>query len=351
VSEVKFVDTTLRDGQASLWAENMRTGMMLAVAENLDRAGFQAAELIAASHIKKCVRELREDPFERIRLVAKRMPRTPLRCVGTDRLSAFELTPDSVNHLWFERFAANGIRQIRISNPSNDPAGWKKAVLRAKRLGLATFLNLTYSVSPKHTDEYYARKSREGAALKPDYLCIKDPGGLLTPERTVALIQVIRREAPSFPIELHTHCTTGLGALCALEAIKLGVELIDTAVPPLAHASSNPSIFNVAHNARALSFTPVIDEGALRSIETTLTSIAKSENLPIGAPVEYDYSQYLHQVPGGMISNFHFQLKNLGMLHRVRKCWKKPFACAPISATRSWLPHFPSSLAARQRST
>ena len=176
MNDVKFVDTTLRDGQASLWAENMRTGMMLAVADQLDNAGFQAAELIAASHIKKCVRELREDPFERIRLVAKKMTRTPLRTVGTERLSAFELTPDSVNDLWFERFAAAGIRQIRISNPSNDATGWKKAVVRAKRIGLGTIVNLTYSVSPKHTEEYYARKTREAAALKPDYLCIKDPG-------------------------------------------------------------------------------------------------------------------------------------------------------------------------------
>src|SRR3970282_1900531 len=109
MSEVKFVDTTLRDGQASLWAENMRTGMMLAVADPLDNAGFQPAELIAASHIKKCARELREDPFERIRMVAEKMTKTPLRAVGTERLSAFELTPDSINDLWFERFAANGI--------------------------------------------------------------------------------------------------------------------------------------------------------------------------------------------------------------------------------------------------
>ena len=189
--------------------------------------------------------------------------------------AAFELTPDSVNDLWFERFAANGIRQIRISNPSNEPAGWKKAVVRAKRIGLATFLNLTYSVSPKHTDDYYTRKTREAAALKPDYLCIKDPGGLLTPERTIALIKVIRHAAPDFPIELHTHCTTGLGPLCALEAIKLGVELIDTAVPPLANASSNPSIFNVAQNARALGHTPVIDEQALRSVEKDLLSLSQ----------------------------------------------------------------------------
>ena len=341
MAEITFVDTTLRDGQASLWAENMRTGMMLAVADRIDNAGFQAIELIASSHIKKCVRELREDPFERMRLVAKKITRTPLRAIGSERLSAFELTPDSVNDLWFQRMVANGIKQIRISNPSNDPTGWRKSVARAKRNGLRAVLNLIYSVSPKHTDHYYARKAREAATLKPDYICLKDPGGLLTPERAAALIRIIQREAPAFPIELHVHCTTGLGPLCALEAIKLGVGIIDTSVPPLADASSNPSVFNVAQNSRALGYDPVIDETALKSVQRDLTFIARRENMPIGAPVEYDYSQYVHQVPGGMISNFRFQLQNLAMLERlpevleetirVRKELGYPIMVTPLS--------------------
>jgi oxaloacetate decarboxylase alpha subunit len=317
MSQIRFVDTTLRDGQASLWAENMRTGMMLAVADRIDNAGFDAIELIASSHIKKCVRELREDPFERMRRIAAKITRTPLRAIGAERISAFELTPDSVVDLWFERMIANGMRQLRISDPANDPAGWQKSVARAKKVGLTTILNQIYSVSPKHSNEYYARKARAAAALQPDYICLKDPGGLLTPERTRALVGVIQREAPDLPIELHVHCTTGLGPLCALEAIKLGVTLIDVSVPPLANASSNPSVFNVAQNSRALGYAPVIDEECLSPVARALTFFAKRENLPIGEPVEYDYSQYVHQVPGGMISNLRFQLKNLGLLHRL----------------------------------
>jgi oxaloacetate decarboxylase (Na+ extruding) subunit alpha len=319
MSEVRFVDTTLRDGQASLWAENMRTGMMLAVAERIDNAGFGAIELIASSHIKKCVRELKEDPFERIRLVAGKITKTPLRAIGAERISAFELTPDSIIELWFERLVVNGIKQLRISDPANDPAGWRKSVERAKRNGLGTVLNLIFSVSPKHTDEYYGRKAREAATLKPDYICLKDPGGLLTPQRTAALIRVVQQQAPGFPIELHVHCTTGLGPLCALEAVKLGVQIIDTSVPPLANASSNPSIFNVAQNARALGYSPSIDEEELKSVARDLTFFAKQEDMPIGAPVEYDYAQYVHQVPGGMISNFHHQLRNLGLIHLMPK--------------------------------
>jgi oxaloacetate decarboxylase alpha subunit len=317
MGEIKFVDTTLRDGQASLWAENMRTGMMLAVAERIDQAGFHAIELIASSHLKKCVRELREDPFERMRLIAQRIKKTPLRAIGAERISAFELSPDSIVDLWFERLVANGMRQLRISDPANDPAGWHKSVARAKRVGLSTIVNLIFSVSPKHTDEYYARKAREVLGLKPDYLCLKDPGGLLTPERTAALVKVIQENAPGLPVEIHVHCTTGLGPLCALEAINLGVEIVDTAIPPLANASSNPSVFNVAQNARSLGHSPIIEQQTLQPVARDLTFIAKRQGFPIGAPVEYDYSQYIHQVPGGMISNLHHQLNTIGMLHRL----------------------------------
>jgi oxaloacetate decarboxylase alpha subunit len=317
MNEIQFVDTTLRDGQASLWAENMRTGMMLAVAERLDNAGYHAIEVIASSHIKKCVRELREDPFERMRLVAQKIKKTTLRAIGAERISAFEISPDSVVDLWFERMMANGMRQLRISDPANDPEGWRKSVARARRVGLGTVVNLIYSVSPKHTDEYYVRKAREAAAVKPDYICLKDPGGLLTPERTRTLIEVIRKNAVGIRLTIHVHCTTGLGPLCALEAIKLGIQIVDTAVPPLANASSNPSIFNIAQNARSLGYSPVIDEQNLQTVARDLTFIAKREGMPIGAPVEYDYSQYVHQVPGGMISNLHHQLNKIGMLHRL----------------------------------
>ena len=319
MKEVKFVDTTLRDGQASLWAENMRTGMMLLVAERLDNAGFQAIEVIASSHIKKCVRELREDPFERVRLLAQKITKTPLRALGSARISPFELTPDAVLDLWYERLFASGIRQLRVMDPANDSANWRRSMARARRIGLATILNLTYSVSPKHSDEYYARKAAEAAALAPDVICLKDPGGLLTPERTASLVRVIQQRSPGIPFDLHAHCTTGLGPLCALEAIKLGAEIVDTAVPPLANASSNPSVFNIARNARALGYATAIDEETLLPAARDLDFIAKRENFPLGTPAEYDYSQYVHQVPGGMISNLRHQLKNLGMLERLNE--------------------------------
>ena len=312
IDGIKFVDTTIRDGHQSLWAENMTTGMMLPVAETLDRAGFDAIELISSSHLKKCVRELKEDPWARVRLMRERMPRTPLR-LNAGRFSAFDITPRSMYRLFMERMAANGIREARISEEWNELEGWEWKTKVSRDVGINPVLNIIYSVSPKHTDEYFAERTRQAASLQVNRLCLKDPGGLLTPERVQTLVPIMFANANGIPIELHTHCTTGLGPLCCLEAVKLGIKIVNTALPPLADGSSNPSLFNVAKNLRALGYKTLIDEVALKPVSEHFTYIAKREGFPIGEPVEYDYSQYQHQVPGGMISNLRFQLRKVGM--------------------------------------
>ncbi len=313
---IRFVDTTIRDGQQSLWAENMTTGMMLPVAGALDRAGFDAIELISSSHLKKCVRELKEDPWARVRLVSQRITRTPLR-LNAGRFSAFDLTPRSMYRLFMERMAANGIREARISEEWNELEGWIWKTRVAREVGINPVLNIIYSVSPKHTDEYFAERTRQAASLKVNRLCLKDPGGLLTPERVRTLVPIMFENAAGVAVELHTHCTTGLGPLCCLEAVKLGIKIVNTALPPLADGSSNPSLFNVAKNLRALGYSTNIDEELLKPVSQHFTDIAKREGFAIGAPVEYDYSQYQHQVPGGMISNLRFQLRKVGMEHKL----------------------------------
>ena len=309
---IRFVDTTIRDGHQSLWAENMTTGMMLPIAKNLDDAGFEGIELISGSHLKKTVRELKEDPWERVRLISKIITKTPLRLIA-GRVNTFEYNPPSMYRLFVERMFANGIREARISDEWNDYEGWKFRVGECHRAGMKSILNLIYSVSPKHSDEYFAERTRQAASLKPYRLCLKDPGGLLTPERMETLVPIIFKNANGIPVELHTHCTTGLGPLCCIKGMELGIRSINTALPPLADDSSNPSLFNVAKNARALGYETAIDEEILKPVSRHFTAIAKREGFTIGAPVEYDYSQYQHQVPGGMLSNLRFQLRKVGL--------------------------------------
>ena len=248
--------------------------------------------------------------------MSQRITHTPLR-LNAGRFSAFDLTPRSMYRLFMERMAANGIREARISEEWNELEGWTWKTKVSRDVGINPVLNIIYSVSPKHTDEYFAQRTRDAASLKVNRLCLKDPGGLLTPERVKTLVPMMFQNANGIEIELHTHCTTGLGPLCCLEAVKLGIKIVNTALPPLADGSSNPSLFNVAKNLRALGYKTLIDEELLKPVSDHFTFIAKREGFPIGAPVEYDYSQYQHQVPGGMISNLRHQLRKVGLEQKI----------------------------------
>lgn len=339
MTEVRFADTTIRDGPLSLWANNMRTGMILAVARDLDRAGFESIETQYA-HPKKVVRELKEDPWERLRLLRERVTETPLRAIA-GRFRQFEISARALFEILLECLARNGIRQARISDEWNQYPMWEWKVKAARRVGIDPVVNIIFSVSPRHTDEYYAERARQAATLDVYRLCLKDPGGLLTPERMRTLVPAILSNVGGKYVELHSHCTTGLGPLNALEAVKLGIKTINVGVPPLANGNALPSVFNVAANLRAMGYRPMFDEQACRRVEEKLTYIAKREGLPLGRPVEYDVSQYAHQIPGGMLSNLRHQLRLVGLEHkyeeslvecaRVREEFGYPIMVTPLS--------------------
>jgi oxaloacetate decarboxylase alpha subunit len=316
VRQITFVDTTLRDGQMSLWATGMRTSWLLPVVGRIARAGFTAMELLASAFEFKMIHELHEDPWERMRLAAAEAGDVPLRMIMSRSMRAFQLSPRSVNELLCERVAANGLRQARVSDPSNTIANLGERVRLLRSLGIEPILNLIYSLSPRHTDAYYAERARQAAALRPFALCIKDPGGLLTPERTRTLVPAVLAEAGDVPVEFHTHCTTGLGPLCCLAAVEQGITRVNAAIPPLSDGTSNPSVLQLAHNLRARGYEVALDTEALLPVREHLTRVARREGLPLGRPVSYEAAYLRHQVPGGMSSNLRHQLARRGLAHR-----------------------------------
>ena len=229
------------------------------------------------------------------------------------------MVPDCMSRLMIERVVSYGITLTRTSNPWNDFTAMKEEVQKLRELGMETVVNLIYSVSPRHTDEYYARKAREAAAMRPYRICFKDVGGMLTPERTRTLVRLIRKSVGDSTLEFHAHCNNGLAPLCLLEAVKEGIRIVHTAVPPLANGSSQPSVFNVTGNLRALGYKPAVNESVLQPVAEHFYRVAKQEELPVGMPREYDERWYRHQVPGGMISNLRHQLKLVGREDRMEE--------------------------------
>ena len=318
MKDIQIIDTTLRDGQLSLWALGMRTGAMLAIAEQMDQCGFESMEFFGFAGYIKYVKEHKENPWDWMGLGAKKFRRTRLRYHG-GLASGFEKIPRSVRLLMIERVIAHGITLTRSSDPWNDYDAAAVEIDALKNLGMEVIVNVIYSVSPRHTDEYYAERARQAAAIKPYRICFKDVAGLLTPDRARTLIPLIQKNIGKVPLEFHAHCNNGMAPFNYLEAIKLGVDTLHTAIPPLANGSAQPSIFNIAANASALGYRTQVDLEAIRPVQEHFTFIAKREGHSIGAQREYDHTQYLHQVPGGMISNLRHQLRSMSKENRLQE--------------------------------
>lgn len=315
--QIKVIDTTLRDGQQSLWAMNMRTGWMLPSLEQLDDAGYEAMEFfVPVVQIKKMIRDLGEDPFEWLRSGTERATKTPLRLHAGYR-SGLGKVPESVAKLLLQKIIDAGITTARISDPWNDFDILKDEHDEMRRMGIESVVNLIYSVSPRHTDAYFIERTRKAAALRPYRLCFKDVGGLLTPARVRELLPKVLEAAGDIPVEFHNHCNNGLGTYNVQEAVALGVRHVHSAVPPLADGSSQPSVLDIHRNLSAQGYNVPLNIEAIRAASEYLTGIARREDLAIGRPQAYDESLYSHQIPGGMISNLEYQLKKVGMGDRM----------------------------------
>ena len=315
---VRFIDVTLRDAHQCLWATRMTTAMMKDIAPFLDRAGFEAIDLVGGAVFDVCVRFLREDPWERMRILNTWVTETPLiihtrgQCLFT-----FEFFSDDVVELAAERFAANGMRYHTPYDPINDIRNLRIPIEAARRLGIHTVPGLVYTLSPVHTDEYYAQKAGELVGIGVDGVFIKDPSGLLTPDRAITLVPAIKKAIGDLPLQLHSHCLSGLSPYTALVAVEHGIDVLHTATSTLANGASHPATERMVENCRRRGHTADLDLDAIREVAERLDYIAKVEGKPVGQVLEYDEFHFHHQVAGGMISNLKVQLEGVGLLDRI----------------------------------
>ena len=318
MTTIKIIDTTLRDAHQCLWATRMTTAMMLPVAETMDRAGFEAIDLMSAIQFDVCVRYLKEDPWQRLRLMRERVTRTKIQsAMRSKSLLSFDVQPDDVNYLWLECLAKNGIRRVRAIDALSDLDNIVGILCKVKELGMESVGSIVFCQSPVHTDEFFARKTAELIARADiDVMMIKDPGGLLTPDRIRTLVPAMLKVTGKVPLELHSHCMTGLAPLVYLEAVKLGVTQIQTSIAPLANGPAQPATQTVVRNLRSMGYDIDVNDQLVAEVSAHFRAVAQQENLPLGVPMEYDQFHYEHQLPGGMLTNMKFQLQQAGLLHK-----------------------------------
>jgi len=320
MAEIKLVDVSFRDGNQSLWgAAGINTPQMIQIAPILDRVGFYAMDFTSSTHMGMAVRTYQEDPWERFRLMHAAMPNTPLQFIGTGfRFISWELSHPDFMQLVYDRLVANGVSRFIVLDPMHDiDASLESAKQIRKAGGEEIMAALTYTISEVHDDAFYADFARQMAASPNiDRVYLKDPSGLLTPERTRSIIPAIKAAIGNMPLEIHSHCTIGLAPLAYMAAAELGVEVLHVACGPLANGSSLPNAVRTVANLRELGHTVDIDDRALAQAVDYLTSMGRAEGREEGRPQEYDASFLRHQVAGGTLSTTRRQLAEIGQEHR-----------------------------------
>lgn len=314
----------------------MTTAMMLPVAERLDRAGFSVIELMGLVQFDAPVRYLKEDPWERIRLVRQRVQRTPLQSLIRSRcLLSFDTLPDDINQLWVQRLVANGISRIMAFDGLHDWDNVQGNLTTALSLGATAAVWLTFTDSPVHTDAYYAARARDILGRVPglEAIVIEDPSGVLTVDRVRTLVPAVRAAIGDKPLELHSHCLTGLAPLVYLEGVTLGVDALYTCIPPLANGAAPPNVQTVARNVRDMGYSVALDSAVIHEIGEHFRRVAEREGLPIGQPAEYDAFHYRHQMAGGVLSNLQAQLAQMGLSDRFEEVLGE---CARVREDLGW---------------
>lgn len=319
MASVQLVETSLRDGNQCLWsALGVDTAKSLTIAPVMDRVGFKAIDFTTSTHMGVAVRYKKEDPWERIRLMAKATPNTPLQFLSTGfRFISWETASPEFMELAFRTLIKNGMRRFALADPMNDADSNVACARMIKAAGGECVVGaLVFTLSPIHDDAHYVARARTLAASPDvDAVYIKDPGGLLTPLRARTLIPAVVEVIGEKPLELHSHCTIGVGEMTYMDAPEWGVSAVQCASGAASDGISNPPSERVVSNLRALGHRIDIDDQALAEVGRYFTRLAEADGLSAGRPQAFDASYLHHQLPGGTIGTMRRHLAETRVSH------------------------------------
>ena len=317
MAEIKLVDVSIRDGNQSLWSmTGLGTNQIMQAAPIMERVGFRAIDFTSSTHMSMAIRSHQDDPWERIRLMKRALPGVPLQFISTGfRFISWETADHDFMRLAYRTLMKNGIGRFVLLDPMHDMDALMLVARIVKEEGDAeNMAALTYTLSDVHNDAFYANCARQIAASGDfDLLYIKDPSGLLTPERARTLIPAVKKEIGDMPLELHSHCTIGLSQFNYIVGAELGISALHVAMGPLAHGSSLPCASQTIANLKTHGFEVDADEKAIKELEDFYFALARAEGLPIGQPQSYDASFLRHQIAGGVMTTTRRQLAELNL--------------------------------------
>ncbi|MBQ3149735.1 MAG: pyruvate carboxylase subunit B [Clostridia bacterium] len=322
MKKIGFTETVLRDANQSQIATRLPFDKFEPILETMNKAGYYSVECWGGATFDSCLRFLGEDPWERLRKIRQKMPDTKLQMLlRGQNLLGYKHYPDDVVRKFIQRSVANGIDIIRIFDALNDTRNIQVAVEETVKCGAMASGAISYTTSPVHSIENYAKLVKEMEEMGVSSICIKDMAGVLTPHEAYELVKAIK-ETVKLPVVVHTHCTAGMAYMTLLKSIEAGADVIDTAISCFSGGTSQPSTETLYFALQQLGYDTGLESVLLKDIKDFFLPIRneyieKGTLDPIALTTDADCLNY--QVPGGMLSNLISQLKSLNAMDRFNE--------------------------------
>ncbi len=339
-----ITDTILRDAHQSQAATRMTTEDMLPALELLDSVGYYSLECWGGATFDACMRFLNEDPWQRLRTIRQHVKHTKLQMLFRGQnILGYKHYADDVVDAFCRKSIENGIDIIRIFDALNDVRNLEQAIKSTRKYGGEVEAAMSYTVSPIHNEDYFVKLAKTLEEMGASAICIKDMANLLLPMDAYSLVKRLK-ETVSIPIHLHTHNTTGTGDMVNLMAAMAGVDIVDTALSPLANGTSQPATESLVATLQGTARDTGLDLNRLSDAAGHFRKVAqrlKEQGSLDPKVLNVDTNTLLYQVPGGMLSNLISQLKQAGKeekyydvlaeIPRVRKDFGYPPLVTPTS--------------------
>lgn len=326
MTQVKITETVLRDGHQSLIATRLTTKQMIPILEQMDNVGYHALEMWGGATFDASLRFLNESPWERLREIRKIVKNTKLQMLlRGQNLLGYKHYPDDVVKAFIERSVENGIDIIRIFDALNDTRNLELSIRTTKAAGAHAQGAISYTISPVHTTDSFINLAKEMVQMGADSIAIKDMSGLLTPYAAYDLVKGLKGSL-DVPIEVHSHCTSGLADMTYLKAIEAGVDIIDTAISPFSLGTSQPPTESLVATLQGSPYDTGINLAELNKIAVYFNDIREtsiSSGLLDPKMMAVDINTLVYQVPGGMLSNLVSQLKQSNALDKYEEVLKE----------------------------
>jgi len=319
MTHIHFLDETMRDGQQSLWGMRMQAGMAYPVIPAIDQTGYSTISLAGSSLFEVLVRSCKEDPWAGFDLMMSAIKRTPVRGgIRSNGSVTFGFTPDVLMDLWMERLCVHGVRSWWIYDVLFNIDKMHRLARHSKKWGCKVAGTMLFTLSPVHTDEYYADKADKLSALPEiDSLLLYDTGGVLDRDRIKTLVPAIISKARGKPLEMHANNMLGQSAKAYVDAVEFGVTVLHTAAKSMSNGPSIPSIDVMVRNMELLGHTHNVDTSLLPSVSEHFERMGRTAGFLVNQHFEYDITSLRHQIPGGMMGTLRAQLAQQNMLDRL----------------------------------